>query len=102
LRNSKLLFLINVGEPLPLQGNREHRMCAWKRQLEFDGFEVDFFTTDFEHQRKQWVHEAPEGYILLKSYISYKKNIDFRRVLNHLLLSISLFRTFLYQKKNQM
>jgi glycosyltransferase involved in cell wall biosynthesis len=97
LKNSKLLFLVNVGEPLPLGGNREHRMCAWKRQLEAVGFQVKFFTTDFEHQRKQWVYEAPEGYILLKSYISYKANIDFRRVLNHLLLSISLFRAFLCQ-----
>lgn len=99
MKNSKLLFLVNVGEPLPLGGNREHRMCAWKRQLEADGFQVKFFTTDFEHQRKQRVHDAPEGYILLKSYISYKANIDFRRVLNHLLLSTSLFRAFLCQNK---
>lgn len=84
---------------MPIEGNREHRMCAWKRKLEADGFQVKFFTTDFEHQRKQWVHVAPEGYHLLKSYISYKRNIDFRRVLNHLLLSISLFRSLLYQKK---
>ncbi len=94
MKNSKLVYLVNVGEPLPVKGNREHRMCAWKRQLESDGFDVIFFTTDFEHQRKQWIHEAPQGFILLKSFISYEKNIGFGRLINHFLLFFSLFYAF--------
>lgn len=99
MKNSKSVFLVNVGEPLPIEGNREHRMCAWKSQLEDVGYNVRYFTTDFEHQRKKWVYETPEGYILLKSYISYKRNVGLKRVLNHFLLSISLLKALHFQKK---
>lgn len=92
MKNSKLVYLINAGEPLPSEGNREHRMCKWKSQLECEGFRVIFFTTDFEHQRKKWVQEFPDGYFMLKSYIPYKKNISFRRLLNHFFLGLSLFK----------
>jgi glycosyltransferase involved in cell wall biosynthesis len=92
LKNSKLIWLINVGEPLPTDGNRMHRMCAWKTQLEKEGYSVTFFTTDFEHQRKQWINDVPAGFTILKSYIPYKNNISIARLLNHFLLSLSLWR----------
>ena len=92
MKSSKIIWLINVGEPLPLDGNRMHRMCAWKTQLEKEGNYVTFFTTDFEHQRKQWINDVPAGFTILKSYIPYKKNISIARLLNHFLLSFSLWR----------
>ena len=94
MKISKKIWLVNIGEPLPIEGNRSHRMSVWKTQLEAAGYEIKFFTSDFEHQRKKWIHIKPNGYILLKSYIAYNKNISIARLVNHFLVSISLFKTF--------
>jgi glycosyltransferase involved in cell wall biosynthesis len=98
LKNSNKIWFVNIGEPLPLNGNRPHRMSAWKNQLESEGFETLFFTTDFEHQRKLWIKNAPKDYILLKSFISYKKNVSISRLINHFLISISLYISFKKQE----
>ena len=79
---------------MPLDGNRSHRMCAWKTQLEENGHELKFFTTDFEHQRKQYISNVPNGFVILKSFLYYKKNISVARLINHFLVSISLMITF--------
>lgn len=100
MSNFKNIWFVNIGEPLPIEGNRPHRMSNWKLQLEERGFSVIFFTTDFEHQRKKRIINSPFGYYLLKSYIPYKKNVSIARLINHFLLSISLYRAFSYQKKN--
>jgi glycosyltransferase involved in cell wall biosynthesis len=97
LKNFKNIWLVNIGEPLPLDGNRPHRMCSWKTQLENQGYNVTFFTTDFEHQRKKWVKDKPIGFVLLKSYLSYSSNIGLARLINHFLVSISLLRAFVKQ-----
>lgn len=97
LKNFKHIWLVNIGEPLPLEGNRPHRMCSWKTQLESEGHKTTFFTTDFEHQRKKWVNNKLIGFVLLKSYIAYKNNISVARLINHFLVSISLYRSFIKQ-----
>jgi glycosyltransferase involved in cell wall biosynthesis len=97
LKDSKHIWLINIGEPLPHEGNSLHRMTSWKTQLEKEGHTITFFTTDFEHQRKQWIKKAPEGFILLSSYIPYKKNVSILRLANHFLLSLSLWKAFTKQ-----
>ena len=94
MKDFKKIWLVNIGEPLPLDGNRSHRMCAWKSQLEENGHELKFFTTDFEHQRKQWISNVPNGFVILKSFVYYKKNISVARLINHFLVSISLMITF--------
>ena len=94
MKNFKKIWLVNIGEPLPLDGNRSHRMCAWKTQLEENGHELKFFTTDFEHQRKQYISNVPNGFVILKSFLYYKKNISVARLINHFLVSISLMITF--------
>jgi glycosyltransferase involved in cell wall biosynthesis len=73
-------------------------MCAWKSQLEHHENKVTFFTTDFEHQRKKWINDIPNGFIILKSYIQYKKNISIARLFNHFLLSLSLMRLLMKQR----
>jgi glycosyltransferase involved in cell wall biosynthesis len=87
-----MIWLVNIGEPLPIDGNRPFRMMAWKDFLQSKGYQVFFLTTDFEHQRKIWISEMPDGFIKLKSVISYKKNISIRRLLNHLIVAISFVR----------
>ena len=88
----KNIWLINVGEPLPTQGNKPHRMSHWFVKLSNLGYKLTFFTTDFEHQRKIFLKkdEIPEGYELLESKISYKKNRSFKRLINHFFLGRSL------------
>lgn len=95
----RLIWLINVGEPLPIEGNKPHRMSSWKSLLEQDGYQVKYITTNFEHQRKKWKTVNLDGYIALKSFISYKKNISVRRLLNHFCLSISLLLLLLKTNK---
>lgn len=99
-KNFKNVWLVNIGEPLPLDGNRPHRMCSWKIQLENEGHKVTFFTSDFEHQRKKWVNNNLIGFVFLKSFIKYNSNISIARLINHFLVSISLFRAFIKQIDN--
>lgn len=88
----KNIWLINVGEPLPTQGNKPHRMSHWFFKLSNLGYKLTFFTTDFEHQRKIFLkkNETPEGFELLESKIGYKKNRSFKRLINHFFLGRSL------------
>jgi glycosyltransferase involved in cell wall biosynthesis len=68
-------------------------MNYWFKYYTSRGHDVNFFTTDFEHQRKITINEVPQNYILLKSYIRYKKNISIKRLLNHLFVAISFLIT---------
>jgi glycosyltransferase involved in cell wall biosynthesis len=100
LKKFNNIWLINIGETLPINGNKPMRMGTWKLFLENSGYNVLFFTTDFEHQRKIWINEYPHNYVGLNSILSYKKNIGIRRLLNHFFITCSfLFRANKYKKK---
>lgn len=90
----KEIWLINSGEPLPINGNKPHRMSHWKVKLSQYGFKVTFLTTDFEHQRKIFLEKekVPDGYELLESKVRYRRNFSFSRVVNHYILGRSLRR----------
>ena len=77
----KNIWFINAGEPLPIQGNKPHRMSHWMTRLSILGHKVTFFTTDFEHQRKSFLssREIPDNYELLESKVSYRKNVSLKR-----------------------
>ena len=49
---SKNILLVNIGEPLPIEGNKKHRMSFWFDHLTKKGHKVKFLTTNFEHQKK--------------------------------------------------
>ena len=49
-------------------------MGNWKYLLEKDGFNVNFITTNFEHQRKKWLTNNVKGFTILNSVIGYKKH----------------------------
>ena len=88
----KNIWFINAGEPLPIQGNKPHRMSHWMTRLSILGHKVTFFTTDFEHQRKSFINstEIPDNYELLESKVSYSKNVSIKRLINHFYLGRSL------------
>lgn len=98
--NSKSIWLVNIGEPLPTEGNKPHRMSNWKLLLEEDGYNVKYITTNFEHQRKNWINVDLNGYVALNSFISYKNNISIGRLLNHLCISLS-FVFYLIKNKEK-
>ena len=98
--NSKSIWLVNIGEPLPTEGNKPHRMSNWKSLLENDGYNVKYITTNFEHQRKNWINVDLNGYVTLDSFISYKNNISVGRLLNHFCISIS-FIVYLIKSKEK-
>ena len=97
----KKIFLVNAGEPLPIDGNKPHRMSHWMTKLSAIGYEVTFFTTDFEHQRKIPLanRSIPNGYRLLNSRVSYSKNVSLRRLVNHYFLGRSLKRALWNSEK---
>ena len=97
----KKIFLVNAGEPLPIEGNKPHRMSHWMKKLTEIGHDVIFFTTDFEHQRKMPLSNliVPNGYRLLNSKVSYSKNISFRRLVNHYFLGRSLKMALMNSEK---
>ena len=95
----KTIWLINIGEPLPFDGNKAHRMCNWKNLLEKEGFNINFITTNFEHQRKKWLTKNMKGYTILNSVIGYKKNMSIKRLLNHFFISISFIFYLIKNKK---
>jgi len=99
LKNYKTIWLLNIGEPLPQDGSRPHRMSLWKNWLSSIGNKILFFTTDFEHQRKKWVKTLPKNYVKLSSYVPYYKNIGIRRLINHFFIYLSFIREAKKRKK---
>jgi glycosyltransferase involved in cell wall biosynthesis len=97
----KKIFLINAGEPLPIDGNKPHRMSHWMTKLSKLGHDITFFTTDFEHQRKVALTEenVPQGYRLLQSRVGYNKNVSLWRLVNHYYLGRSLKRALWNSEK---
>ena len=51
------------------------------------------YKTELENKRK--ITEVESGYILLKSYFSYKNNISLKRLINHFFVAISLSKQLL-------
>jgi len=97
----KRIYFVNAGEPLPIEGNKPHRMSHWMTKLSQKGYDISFITTDFEHQRKIWITQKkiPKGYHLLKSRFGYKKNVSIKRLANHYFLGKSLKKMLLNLEK---
>lgn len=97
----KKILLVNIGEPLPTNGNKPHRMFKLLNYLNEDqSLEVNLLTTDFEHQSKTSVECADSKVIQLKSLIKYKSNIGIPRLLNHTVIALNFIR-FLYKSKTK-
>jgi len=85
------IWLITSGEPIPSENERPHRVGILSQMLAKKGHEVVWWTTTFDHQKKEYlfnenteirVNENLKMYYL-HSKTSYKKNISFDRIINH-------------------
>lgn len=79
------------GEPLPLFGERPHRIGILAEKLASKGHDVTWWTTTFDHQHKKYLYNKNTSIHITPSYkinfvhgsIPYKKNISITRLINH-------------------
>lgn len=81
---------------------RGNRNTLLAEQLNQKGHKVEFFTTNFDHSKKQKISETqstPEGIkITTIDVLPYKTNLSLYRLLTHLFIAIKL-HVFLINKK---
>lgn len=89
------IWLIQIGEPLPLKDNiRKMRAALLADQLNHRGHNVLWWVSAFDHFKKDWVfkedaeHPVKTGLTIkaLKGF-GYKKNISLSRFLDHCLIA---------------
>ena len=90
-----IVWLINPGEPLPLDDNqRLFRTGKLAYKLK-DNHEVIWFTSKFDHFTKTFrdLDEKELDGIRYKfiNSIGYKKNLSVRRIFDHIILGFNLF-----------
>lgn len=89
------IWLVMSGEPLPIYGDRPHRVGILSDMLTQKGHDVTWWTTTFDHQDKAYLHKCNTivniqknfNFSFLHSSVTYKKNVSFRRMLNHFQVS---------------
>ncbi|MEK6744527.1 MAG: glycosyltransferase [Nitrospirota bacterium] len=92
---SLTVWLLQIGEPLPLQaGARKMRTALVADALAARGHRVVWWTSAFDHFSKSWMFTADadrtlDNGVLIKALkgIGYRKNISLRRFLDHRLIS---------------
>ena len=85
------IWIVTVGEPIPADGKnvRLHRSGIMSRMASAMGHEVHWFNSRFDHFAKEnrstgGNFELGKDYTLhLLEGVSYRKNISFNRILNH-------------------
>jgi len=98
-----IVWLINPGEPLPLDDNqRLFRTGKLAYKLK-DNHEVIWFTSKFDHFTKTFrdLDEKELDGIRYKfiNSIGYKKNLSVRRIFDHIILGFNLFYKLVTTKK---
>ncbi len=88
------IWILTVGEPLPVDGSNERlfRSGLLAQDLARRGHDVTFWSSAFDHVRKQWrtgqtetrkIHDpAPYELVLLKG-TGYRRNISLARMRDH-------------------
>ena len=86
------VWLLKTGEPLPTNQNSERllRMGMIANELNSRGHKITWFTSSFDHFKKEQICERDtklkvnDNYIINISYAKgYKKNISISRIINH-------------------
>ena len=98
-----IIWLINPGEPLPLDDNqRLFRTGKLAYKLK-DDHEVVWFTSKFDHFTKTFrnLEEKELDGIRYKfiNSIGYKNNLSLRRIFDHIILGFNLFYKLIRAKK---
>lgn len=98
------IWLVTIGEPLPIisEDVRLHRTGMLAEELVSRGHKVVWWTSAFDHSKKQHLFPVDKKIDLSESYcihllhsIGYKKNISVRRVLDH----VGVARKFKYYSR---
>lgn len=85
------IWLVMSGEPLEQFGERPHRIGLLSKILTNHGHSVTWWSTTYDHQYKknlydndtETINEYGVKMVFLHSDKEYKKNISYRRILNH-------------------
>lgn len=85
------IWIITTGEPLPLVGERAHRVGILSKMLSEKGHNVSWWTTTFDHQTKSYIKNSFSkkinnngvNLVMLHSNQPYDKNISLNRIINH-------------------
>jgi len=93
------IWLIKIGEPLPLEENiKKMRTAFLAEKLTERGHSVIWWTSAFDHFKKRWVFKKDtdlkinEGLrIIALKGLGYKRNISFSRYIDHRIIA-SKFR----------
>lgn len=94
------IWLVTTGEIIPFRDERPNRIGMLSRLLIKKGHNVTWWTTTFDHQSKKYIYnknsekKVSPNFLLIymHSNIAYKKNISFRRALNHYFIAKQLKR----------
>ena len=94
--NELTIWLLQSGEPLPIEsGVRKMRTALLADKLLERGFNVHWWGSAFEHQRKKWIsdkdrdfHVAPNFTIHALYGCGYSKNISFARYIDHRIVAL--------------
>ena len=87
------IWLITVGEPLPIDGKKDRvlRVGILASILEKQGHKVVWWSSTVDHVRKKQRFETDKSVVLSSNLrlvclhsILYRKNISFRRIINHI------------------
>lgn len=102
------IWLITVGEPLPIDGSNErlYRTGMIARLLSMQGHEVLWWTSNFDHARKKH-RDFAESLLKVNNNLTikllktrgYKKNISINRIIDHYQLAINFMEQAQLQVK---
>ena len=96
-----MIYLIGMGEPLPVNNNRLQRMGhLFEFLISVKKVKVKWITSNFDHYSKEFISTNDKNILLLKSS-SYYKNQSIKRIISHWTFSLNLLiHLFFNIKKN--
>lgn len=100
--STRHVWLIKIGEPLPNENERLHRVGLIAELLSQRGHEVVWWTSTIDHQKKTFrfnkdsiINISNNYKIVLLHSLLYKKNFSIRRLINHRLIANLFFESAL-------
>jgi|TARA_B100001964_G_scaffold36936_2_gene39873 glycosyltransferase involved in cell wall biosynthesis len=90
-----IIWLINPGEPLPVDDNQRLLRTGKLAYMLKDKNQVLWFSSKFNHFTKSFRKEDKTEFENIKYYfiksIGYKNNLSLRRIIDHVILGFNLF-----------
>ena len=98
-----IIWLINPGEPLPIDNNQRLLRSGKLAYALKDDNEVIWFCSKFDHFTKKFRQSNEKEFDGIKYYfinsIGYKNNLSLRRLLDHVILGLNLLIKILKLKE---